>query len=399
MIRFLKRLAGALVLLTLAAVLFGPGYVQGDLNGTDRRAARPPSEAARRLHAGLLVADLHADALLWGTDLVKRQGRGHVDVPRLVDGNVAIQGFSVATQTPRGLNYDRNDDSSDNVTLLALVQLWPPQTWRSLLARALYQAERLRDVQRRSGGRLALVRTRDDLAAVLEQRGREPRPTAAFLAIEGAHSLDGDPGNVQALFDAGYRMMAPTHFFDNAFGGSAHGVRKGGLTAAGREMIRRMEALGMVLDLAHASPVTFADAIAMSTRPVVVSHTGVRATCAGVRNLTDDQIRAVAASGGVVGIGFWDSAVCGNDAAAIVRAIRHAASVAGVDHVGYGSDWDGAVTTPFDASQVAELTDAMLAAGFSEGDVRKIAGENVARVLRATLPAAASGLDGGVKRP
>ncbi len=386
MIRLLKRLLGALVLRSIAPLLFAPGYLHGDLNRTDRAAARTPSDAARQLHASLLVADLHADALLWGTDLLKRQQRGHVDVPRLLEGNVAIQGVSVVTKTPRGLNYDRNDDSSDNVTLLALVQLWPPATWRSLLERALYQARRLADVEKRSEGRFTLIRTRSDLDGFLERRAAESRRAAGFLAIEGAHALDRDPGNVQALFDAGYRMMAPTHFFDNAFGGSAHGVSKGGLTPAGREMIRRMEALGMILDLAHASPVTFAEAVAASTRPVVVSHTGVRATCAGVRNLTDDQIRAVAASQGVVGIGFWDSAVCGNDAAAIARAIRHAADVGGVEHVGYGSDWDGSVTTPFDAAQVVELSDALLAAGFSEAEIRKIAGANVARVLRATLP-------------
>lgn len=384
--RRLKRLLGALVLLAVLAVLFAPGWVQSDLNRTDRTAARTPTDAARRLHASLLVADMHADALLWGADLAQRQSRGHVDLPRLAAGNVALQGFSVVTKSPRGLNYERNDDQSDNLTLLGLVQLWPPRTWNSLLQRALHQAERLQDVERRAGGAFRLLRTRADLDAFLERRRAEPRLVAGFLAIEGAHALDADPANVDALFAAGYRMISPSHFFDNAFGGSAHGVAKGGLTPAGREMIRRMEALGMALDVAHASGPTFAEAIAVSTRPVFVSHTGVRATCPGVRNLTDDQLRAVAATGGVVGIGFWDSAVCGNDAAAIVRAIRHAATVAGVEHVGFGSDWDGSVTTPFDAADVVELTDALLAAGFGKAEIRRIAGENVVRVLRLTLP-------------
>jgi microsomal dipeptidase-like Zn-dependent dipeptidase len=309
-----------------------------------------------------------------------------VDLPRLAAGNVAVQGFSVVTKSPRALNYERNDDASDNLTLLGLVQLWPPRTWNSLLQRALYQAGRLQDVERRSGGAFRLLRTRADLDAFLGRRRDEPRLVAGFLAIEGAHALDADPSHVDALFAAGYRMMSPSHFFDNAFGGSAHGVGKGGLTPAGREMIRRMEAVGIALDVAHASGPTFAEAIAASTRPVFVSHTGVQATCPGVRNLTDEQLRAVAATGGVVGIGFWDSAVCGNDAPAIVRAISHAASVIGADHVGFGSDWDGSVTTPFDAGDLVELTDALLAAGFAEADIRKIGGENVVRVLRQTLP-------------
>jgi microsomal dipeptidase-like Zn-dependent dipeptidase len=384
--RWAARLAAALLLLAAGAAWLGPRYVQSRLNRVDRSAARPVSAAARRLHASLTLADLHADALLWGADLARRQARGHVDLPRLLEGNLALQGFAVVTQSPRGLNYERNDDRSDTLTLLGLLQLWPPRAWSSRLERARHQASRLQEAERGSQGRFSLVRSRSDLEAFLERRRLKPRQSAGFLAIEGAHALDGDAANVDVLFAAGFRMMAPTHFFDNAFGGSAHGVAKGGLTPAGRDMIRRMEARGMALDLAHASPATFAEAIAASTRPVVVSHTGVQATCPGVRNLTDDQLRGVAANGGVVGIGFWDSAVCGNDARDIARAIRHAARLAGVEHVGLGSDWDGAGTTPFDASQVAELTDALLEAGFSEGEIRRIAGENVLRVLRRTLP-------------
>ncbi|HJS57429.1 MAG TPA: membrane dipeptidase [Vicinamibacteria bacterium] len=382
----MKRVAGALVLLAALVPVLGPGLVEAHFNEVAPGFPRPVSEAARRIHETLLVADLHSDALLWGADLAKRRARGHVDLPRLREGRVAIQGFSVVTQTPRGLNYDRNVPDSDNVTLLALVQLWPPGTWSSLLERALYQAGRLNGLAARSDGRFVVLRTRADLNAFLERRRRETDLVSGFLAIEGAHAMGDDPANVDALFAAGYRMMAPTHFFDNAFGGSAHGATKGGLTAAGREMIRRMEAAGMALDLAHASPATFAEAIAATTKPVVVSHTGVQATCPGPRNLTDEQLRAVAATGGVIGIGFWDSAVCGHDARAIARAIRHAASVAGVEHVAFGSDFDGAVTTPFDAAGMSETTQALLAEGFGEEQIRLIAGDNVVRALRHTLP-------------
>ena len=198
--------------------------------------------------------------------------------------------------------------------------------------------------------------------------------------------LEGRLENVDVMWDAGFRMMAPTHFFDNEVGGSAHGVTKGGLTALGRQVIARMESRGMLVDLAHASPKTIADVLALATRPVVVSHTGVRGTCDNARNLSDAELRGVAATGGVVGIGYWDTAVCGQDVAAIVRAIRHAVAVAGVDHVGLGSDFDGAVTVPFDASGLPLLTQALLAAGLSEDEVGKVMGGNVRRVLLAALP-------------
>ncbi len=129
---------------------------------------------------------------------------------------------------------------------------------------------------RRSDGRLTIIRSQADLAAHLAARGPNWPVTAGLLAIEGAHALDDDPANVEVVADAGFRMMSPSHFFDNAFGGSAHGIEKGGLTPAGREMIERMEARRMLVDVAHASAATIDDVLAMSTRPVVASHTGAR---------------------------------------------------------------------------------------------------------------------------
>jgi microsomal dipeptidase-like Zn-dependent dipeptidase len=206
------------------------------------------------------------------------------------------------------------------------------------------------------------------------------------LGVEGAHALEGRLENLDALFDAGVRMMALTHFFDNEWGGSAHGTEKGGLTARGRELVGRMEARGVLVDLAHASERTFADVLGVATRPVVVSHTGVRGTCDNERNLSDEQVRAVAATGGLVGVGFWETATCGTDARAIARSARHVAALVGVRHVALGSDFDGAVATPFDASGLAQLTDALLEEGFDDEEVALIMGGNVARLLAATLP-------------
>jgi microsomal dipeptidase-like Zn-dependent dipeptidase len=385
--RFAKWLGAALLLAAAAAFILGPGLVQSHLNKVLPRPAYAASAAAQALHKRLVIADMHCDALLWGNDLREHGTRGHVDVPRLALGNVALEGFTVVTKTPRGLNYDRNDPASlDNVTLLALIQAWPPRTWTSLTERALYQAGRLRELADGSDGRFTLIRTADDLGRYLERRAKEPGVTAGFLGIEGAHAIGGELANVERLFDAGYRMMAPTHFFDNEIGGSAHGVDKGGLTELGRAMLRRMEAKGMLLDLAHASPRTFDDAIAAATRPVVVSHTGVRATCDNVRNLSDDQLRAIARTDGVVGIGFWETATCGTDGKAIAKAIRHAVSIAGVDHVGLGSDFDGAIEAPFDATGLVEITDGLLGDGFGEDEIAKIMGANVFRILGQVLP-------------
>jgi microsomal dipeptidase-like Zn-dependent dipeptidase len=118
----------------------------------------------------------------------------------------------------------------------------------------------------------------------------------------------------------------------------------------------------------------------------VVSHTGVQGTCPGPRNLSDDQLRRIAGQGGVVGIGFFPGAVCGTEVADVVRAALYAQKVAGAGAVAFGSDWDGATSTPFDAAGVARLSEGLLAAGMSESDLRALAGDNALRVLRTTLP-------------
>ena len=147
-----------------------------------------------------------------------------------------------------------------------------------------------------------------------------------------------------------------------------------------------MEALGIAVDLAHASEAVMDDVLEMATRPVVVSHTGVQATCDTPRNLSDRLLRRVAENGGVIGVGFWDTVVCDTEPAAIAGAIRHVVDLVGVDHVGLGSDFDGTVRVPFDATGLVQLTEALLEGGFSEEEIRQIMGGNVLRLLRATLP-------------
>lgn len=378
---------GLIVLIILTSTIISiPRLVEERENKVLRKPPYPASAQALSLHKQLIIADLHADSLLWGRDLLERNVYGQVDIPRLADGNVALQIFSLPTKSPHGLNIESNDDKSDDITALAMVELWPPATWHSLTERALYQARRLHRFATGSRGGFVVIESAADLSNYMERRRSNPRLTAGLLSIEGAHALDGKLENLDVLYRAGYRMMSPSHFFDTDIGGSAAGVQKIGLTEKGREWVKQMEARRMIIDLAHASPKTIEDVLAVATRPLVVSHTGVKGTCDNNRNLRDDQIRAIAGKGGLIGIGYWDTATCGIDAFAIVKAMRYVSDRVGVDHVALGSDFDGAVTTPFDTSGLVEITDAMLQAGYSEQDAHLIMGENVMKFLQANLP-------------
>jgi microsomal dipeptidase-like Zn-dependent dipeptidase len=344
---------------------------------------------AADLHERLSVVDLHADSLLWGRDLLGRGDRGHVDVPRMVAGNVALQVFAVTTQVPRHLNYDANDDRSDDVRLLALAGGWPRATWTSRTARAEHLARRLRDTADRSDGHLVVVRSAADLDALIARRRAGQRDAVGgLLAIEGAHALDGDLANVERLDAAGFRMVGLAHFFDNDFAGSAHGVVRGGLTPLGRELAGELERRRILVDVAHASTATIDDVLAIATRPVVASHTGVCGVMEHGRNLTDDQLRGIAATGGIVGIGFWPTACGGDTVDWIAASIAHAVAVIGVDHVALGSDFDGAVQTPFDASGMGILTSALLARGLDEATIAGVMGGSAIRLLRSALPPA-----------
>lgn len=387
----MRKLLIALLLLLVplsALAFFGlPQVLDAQMNSVASPPPYPASASAQQLHQGLFVADLHDDALLWERDLLKRYDYGHSDLPRMLEGRLGLQVFSTVTKTPRGLNMESNAGDSDNITLLAMAQRWPRATWDSLLQRALYQAEKLREAADASDGRLVLIRNRAELARFVEAWRQDPQRVAALLATEGLQPIEGKLENVDALYDAGFRIAGLTHFFDNEVGGSAHGLEKGGLTPLGRQVIERLEEKAMLVDLAHASRPLIDDVLAMATRPVLVSHTGVEGTCPGTRNLSDKHLQAIAATGGVIGIGYWSTAVCDTSVAAIVRAIRYTADKVGVAHVALGSDFNGTVHTPFDVTGLAQLTEGLQGAGFSPEQIAAIMGGNVQRLLLASLPA------------
>jgi membrane dipeptidase len=384
-----RAFAGAclLVMLGMAAFLFfGPSYVErgmnrvvvpepgveapqdpqiGGVEGKVNRVTGPmtkPSARALALHQTLAIADLHADTLMWQRSLISRSTQGHVDLPRLIDGNVALQMFSSVTKTPKGQNYDSNSGETDNITALVVAQAQPPRTWNSLLQRSLWHAEKLDRVAAESKA-LLIVRTATDLENLLAQRRTNGRAKlGALLTIEGLHNLEGKRENLDVLFNAGFRMAGFAHFFDNDLAGSMHGLKKGGLTPFGRQIFRDMEAKGMVIDIAHASHAAMAGNNWLGRHVQHLRHSGV------------------------VGIGYWDGAVCSTSPAAIARAIRHVRDLVGIDHVGLGSDYDGATTVGFDTSDLVLVTQALIDAGFTDDDIAKVMGGNVFRVLSQTLP-------------
>ena len=377
-----------LTLIGAAAIgFFGflPGYVEGSMNVVDGQPLIKASDEAKALHKTLNIVDLHSDTLMWNRDLGDRADRGHMDLPRLQEGNVALQLFSSVTKTPKGQNYDGNGADTDNITLLTFAQLQPVKTWSSLVERSLYHASKRDHAVTGSDGKLQAVDKAQQLDALLAARQKDRSTVGAMLTIEGLHNLEGKLENLDRLYDAGFRMAGFTHFFDNELGGSMHGLKKGGLTPFGRDILRRMEAKGMIVDIAHLSHAGVAEVLAMAKRPVVSSHGGVQATCKVNRNLTDDEVRGIAKTGGVVGIGYWEGAICSTDPRAAAKAMKHVRDLVGIQHVALGSDYDGATTVRFDTSQLAQVTQALMDEGFTPDEIRAVMGENALRVIRAGL--------------
>ncbi len=341
---------------------------------------------ARALHDSAFVVDLHADTTLLGRDFTRRSKLGHVDIPRLVEGGVGLQFFTVPTRVPLGFNINATDaEAPDLLRLIGFLQL-NAFAVRGPFGRAEIQAQRLANAIERSGGQLWAVRDQAELEALIEARARGEAVVGALLGIEGAHALEGDVARLDRLFDLGYRMIGLAHFFDNAFVGSAHGSEKGGLSDEGRVLVDRMVARGMLIDLSHVSPAGVDEVLQRISVPAVFSHGGVKGTCDNLRNLSDRQIRKLAERGGVIGIGYWDTAVCGIEPAQIVAAMAYVIALVGDDYVGLGSDYDGGTTVSFDTGDLRVLTQAMVDAGFSSESIPKILGENVVRVLREVLP-------------
>ncbi len=387
LIRIVTIVVSTVLVMVILALTLGPIILEEKMNTVVPHSTYVISDEARGLHKSLVIGDLHADSTLWHRNLLERSDRGHVDVPRMREGNQAIQMFTSVTKTPKGQNYDKNaSDAVDIITLVAMIQAWPPATWSSLTARALYQAQRLQAMADEAPEQLMLVRNTRDLETLLSRRARGGSIVGGVLGTEGSHALDGELDNIDTLYEAGFRMMSLQHFFDNKLGGSLHGESGAGLSEFGRQAVDKMQAVGIMIDVSHSAPQVVEDVLARSNSPLIVSHTGFYGHCQSPRNIGDELMKKIASAGGIIGVGYWDVAICDATPEGIVSALRYGIDLVGEDHVALGSDYDGGIEAPFDSSELSVLTDRMLTAGFTETEIRKVMGGNMMRYLRENLP-------------
>jgi len=378
-----------LLLLTSSVIYFalGPRLIDNSLNVVLPHQAYSVSKSASQLHKTLLIGDWHADSLLWTRDLGKETSYGHLDIPRMQRGNIGLQMFTTVTKSPMGLNNISNQaDAVDSITFLAIVQRWPISTWSSLTERALYQGQKLHELIARESDNLMLITSQSELQQFVQRRTLNSNFIGALLGTEGSHALEGDLDNIQRLFDKGFRMMSLQHFFDNKLGGSLHGISGNGLTSFGREAVAKMTALGIMLDVSHSSEKVVAEVLALTDRPLLISHTGFQGHCLSPRNISDSLMQAIAEQGGLIAVGYWDSAVCGTSPATVAQAIIYGINLVGEDHVALGSDFDGTVTTAFDGGELQAVTHELVKAGLTETQIRKVMGTNMLGYLQLNLP-------------
>lgn len=378
---------GTLLALYLLAVLIVPKILDAKHNQTKVLPPYTVSNEALKLYNSLeFISDLHCDALLWRRDLTEKNEVGHVDFPRMQEANMALQAFTIVTKSPVGQNFSKNSsDAMDNITLLNIVQGKPISNWRSLFKRAEYQCQQLHEYAEDFDDDFIIVKGKTDFEELIEKRKVDRKVIGGFLGVEGGHCLEGNLENLDKLYNEGLRMLGPTHFFDNELGGSAHGITGEGLTDFGKQVVQRMNELGMFIDLAHSSPAIIDDILKMTDKPLIVSHTGVKGTMDNSRNLSDEHVKQIAKNGGLIGIAFFKGAISSPEIQGIVDAMKHVKNIAGIDCIALGSDYDGSVTTPFDITGLPLLVEELLAQKFTEDEIRAIMGENIKRFMLQNL--------------
>ncbi|MDA7542243.1 dipeptidase [Gammaproteobacteria bacterium] len=376
-----------IVILVASALMLLPKMLDKSMNPVSEHAPFVVSEEAQALHNTLIVGDWHADSALWNRDLKKTYDYGHADIPRLQAGNVALQMFTTVTKSPSGQNYDSNETgANDNITALAIVQRWPIKTWSSLFERAMYQANKIKDLEKRDPENFMLIESQYDLGIFLLKRVNNPKMVGGLIGTEGSHALDGNLDNVERLYENSFRMMSLQHFFDNKLGGSLHGTSGAGLTEFGRQAIDEMQRLDIIIDVSHSSENVVKDVLSISNQPLVISHTGFNGYCKSPRNISDSLMIEIAEKGGLIGVGFWDAAVCDNTPKSVAEAIIYGIDLIGAEHVALGSDFDGTITPGFDTSELVAITHELLELGLGKEEIRKVMGENMLSFLQDNLP-------------
>jgi membrane dipeptidase len=357
----------ALAALACLALLFSGCAASLDsvVNETYQKPPYTVDERARKLHGELTIVDLHSDAMLWNRGILERADRGHVDIPRLLEGNVAIQVFAAVTSVPAKSGMTVNDDYWDTIGSLDWFQNRPQFNEDQFTNRAIDQATRLKEQIRANPKEMRLITTRQELEDLLKERAAGNKVIGAILALEGAHALHGKPENLDKLYKHGYRMLGLNHFVENRLaGGGDEGAHQYGLTKLGGELVRKAFEKGMIIDVAHSSDETIHDVVEIANslkkpKPILVSHTGVRRTCDNNRNLGPAQVRGVQSTGGVVGVALFKKATCGRSVDHTARAMRSVIASTDINTVALGSDWDGFTAAAVGPSGLVLLTQAL----------------------------------------
>ena len=377
-------------LIVVSALLFfgaGPKMVEERINRVSDHKPFEISEDAKDLHATLFIGDWHADSTLWNRNLSNENDYGHVDIPRLQRGNVSLQMFTTVSKSPSKLNYEENSgESNDSITALAIIQRWPLKTWNNLTERVIYQARKLHQIANNNEENFMLILSKSDLDHFLSRKKDNPNLVGGLIGTEGSHALEGEIKNIDRLFNQGFRMMSLHHFFDNRLGGSLHGLSGEGLSSFGIQALNEMMRLGIMIDVSHSSEQVVEDVLNVVNQPLLVSHTGFYGHCESSRNINDSLMKKIASNGGMIAIGYWHGAVCGNSPKAVAQAIKYGVDLVGSKHLSLGSDFDGAVMPSFDTSELSALTHELLLIGLSEEDIRLVMGLNMLNFLKDNLP-------------
>ncbi|QDV88848.1 dipeptidase [Planctomycetes bacterium TBK1r] len=370
---FQVALSAATLIMPLLLMAVEPGPMP-DLVLTDH---------GRRVHFSGLLFDGHND-LPWEIrkngqasfnqiDIATRQPQLHTDIPRLREGGLKAQFWSV---------YVPADTSTTGDSLI----------------QTLEQIDIVDRMVKRYADVFEFASTADDV-----ERIATAGKIACMMGIEGGHSIEGSLANLKRLYDRGCRYMTLTHSKTLPWADSAtDDAQHDGLTEFGKEIVREMNRIGMLVDLSHVSPAVMKQAIKVSTAPILFSHSSAAAINDHPRNVPDDVLPLVAKNGGVVMVNFYSKFIVptdqleSNESARgsihdVVDHLEHIIRVAGIDHVGIGSDFDGVPSLPTgleDVSKYPLITQALLNRGYSEADVHKVLGGNVLRALRGAEAAA-----------
>lgn len=383
----MKVFLGLIVILALLFFGVGPKMVEERINRVSDHKSYDISEDAKDLHDTLFIGDWHADSTLWDRNLSNENDYGHVDIPRLQRGNVSLQMFTTVSKSPSKLNYEENSgESNDSITALAIIQRWPLKTWNNLTERVIYQARKLHQIANNDEENFMLILSKSDLDHFLNRKKDNPNLVGGLIGTEGSHALEGEIKNIDRLFNQGFRMMSLHHFFDNKLGGSLHGLSGEGLSSFGIQALNEMMRLGIMIDVSHSSEQVVEDVLNVVNQPLLVSHTGFYGHCESSRNINDSLMKKIASNGGMIAIGYWHGAVCGNSPKTVAQAIKYGVDLVGSKHLSLGSDFDGAVMPSFDTSELSALTHELLLIGLSEEDIRLVMGLNMLNFLKDNLP-------------